>query len=71
MFFFFTRLLIFFLGVDFVLDFGASGLQRNIKCCNIYTGSKVAIVDLGGENYIRIDFIALQLMQAEIKGKND
>lgn len=67
LFFFFPRLLIFFLGVDFVLDFGASGLERNITCCNIDTGCKVAIVDLGGENHIRIDFTLLRLMHAEIK----
>ncbi|XP_073298124.1 uncharacterized protein [Primulina huaijiensis] len=53
------------LGVDFVLDYGASDLERNIECLN--TGGKIAIVDLGGEKCVSINFIILGLMQSEIK----
>ncbi|XP_073142472.1 uncharacterized protein [Henckelia pumila] len=52
-------------GVDFILDFGASDLQRNI-CCLCKKG-KVVIVDLHGMERSRIDIAMLQRMHAEIK----
>ncbi|XP_073142779.1 uncharacterized protein [Henckelia pumila] len=52
-------------GVDFVLDCGASDLQRNIECC--CPGGKVFIVDFQGMVSSRIDLAMLQKNQAEIK----
>ncbi|XP_073142780.1 uncharacterized protein [Henckelia pumila] len=54
-----------YLGVDFVLDCGASDLQRNIECC--CPGGKVFIVDFQGMVSSRIDLAMLQKNQAEIK----
>ncbi|XP_073274526.1 uncharacterized protein [Primulina huaijiensis] len=52
-------------GVDFVLDYGASDLQRNIRCCR--PGGKVCIVDLHGMVSNSIDLAMLQKRHAEIK----
>ncbi|XP_073274525.1 uncharacterized protein [Primulina huaijiensis] len=54
-----------YLGVDFVLDYGASDLQRNIRCCR--PGGKVCIVDLHGMVSNSIDLAMLQKRHAEIK----
>ncbi|XP_073138558.1 uncharacterized protein [Henckelia pumila] len=52
-------------GVDFVLDYGASDLQRNIACCR--TRGMVAIVHLHGVKRTSIDLNTLLKAQAEIK----
>ncbi|XP_073126006.1 uncharacterized protein [Henckelia pumila] len=52
------------LGVDFVLDYGASNLRRNIECC--CTGGKVVIVELHGKECGRIDLARLQQHHTEI-----
>ncbi|XP_073126009.1 uncharacterized protein [Henckelia pumila] len=51
-------------GVDFVLDYGASNLRRNIECC--CTGGKVVIVELHGKECGRIDLARLQQHHTEI-----
>ncbi|XP_073143822.1 uncharacterized protein [Henckelia pumila] len=52
-------------GVDFVLDYGASDLERNIDCCR--RRGKVFIVDLHGMLSNSIDLAMLENKQAEIK----
>ncbi|XP_073149377.1 uncharacterized protein [Henckelia pumila] len=52
-------------GVDLVLDYGASDLQRNVDCCCI--SGKVVIVDLHGMESGSVDLAILQEKQVEIK----
>ncbi|XP_075503258.1 uncharacterized protein LOC142540768 [Primulina tabacum] len=54
-----------YLGVDFVLDYGASNLQRNIECCR--SRGKVFIVDLHGMLSNSINLAMLEKKQVEIK----
>ncbi|XP_073121128.1 uncharacterized protein [Henckelia pumila] len=53
------------MGVDFVIDYGASDLRRNIECCD--ERGKVVIVDLHGRDRSRIDLALLEEKRAEIK----
>ncbi|KZV31678.1 hypothetical protein F511_00482 [Dorcoceras hygrometricum] len=53
-------------GVDFVLDYGASNLQRYIECCSFW--GKVVLVDLHGKKLTgSIDLCKLERKQVEIK----
>ncbi|XP_073015530.1 uncharacterized protein [Primulina eburnea] len=55
------------IGVDLVLDYGASNLQSNIECCRIMGKVKIVIVDLHGMESSNIDLSILQRKQVEIK----
>ncbi|XP_073316885.1 uncharacterized protein [Primulina huaijiensis] len=55
------------IGVDLVLDYGASNLQSNIECCRIMGKVKIVIVDLHGMKSSDIDLSILQRKQVEIK----
>ncbi|XP_073154105.1 uncharacterized protein [Henckelia pumila] len=52
-------------GVDFVVDYGASNLRHNVKCCR--TRGKVVILDLLEKKCGSVDLAELQKNHIEIR----